>query len=428
MYKQNTMTILPKINLYLLYAILISIVFSKFNLNSFFIILFFATWLLEGHYREKWEKLKADKIFLTYSLYFILQVFGLIYTSDLLLGWKHVEHKAGFFVLPLLLGSNRFLNDRLRTRVMLFFCAVLLATSAYCLAVAAYRYHLTSDSGVFFYHSLVKPIPQHAIYFSIYVFIAVLFLFFENGKNPWLIKNKTACSILIVYFVIILILLSSKLVLSLVFILLVLLAVRAIVKKRSIVLTVSLFCALVLGSGVVFYSDTPIRQRFSAIVHGDLGLIKKEQFTPITDWNGLQLRILIWRFTLEILQTQRAWILGVSPGDAQKRLNEKYIAANMYIGDKNRGDTGFLGYNCHNQFFQIMLQSGTAGLLMLITWMSVFFRHAVKRKDPVLLGILLITFFFFTIESVFERQFGMILCTFFPLLYYYGRNEATYER
>src|SRR5215210_2347066 len=115
MFQQDKMTILLKINLYLLYAIVFSIVFSKLNLNSFVIILFFLSWLLEGRYKQKWQKLRTDKIFIAYSMYFILQVFGLFYTSDLLTGWKHVESKAGFLVLPLILCSNRFLYNEIKT-------------------------------------------------------------------------------------------------------------------------------------------------------------------------------------------------------------------------------------------------------------------------------------------------------------------------
>ena len=94
---------------YLLYGIIITIVFSRLNLNGLCIILFTLAWLLEGGFKYKLTLLKKDKLFIAYALYFLIQFAGLAQSENIYTGWKGVESKLGYLVLPMVFCSTSFL-------------------------------------------------------------------------------------------------------------------------------------------------------------------------------------------------------------------------------------------------------------------------------------------------------------------------------
>jgi O-antigen ligase len=192
-------------------------------------------------------------------------------------------------------------------------------------------------------------------------------------------------------------------------------------RKQALLLAVMVCAALV----AVFLFNNPVKKRFDGLTNSSIVLLKKEKYGPGENFNGLEFRLLLWRFTYEILRDNHAFIMGVGPANAQPRLIQKYLDMNMYAGDKSKGTTGYLAYNCHNQFLQISLQSGIIGLIIFLFWCYAMLEKTIKEKNPVLTAIVLIIFIFFISESVFERQYGMILCTVFPLLYLYTTDRQT---
>ena len=112
--------------------------------------------------------------------YFLIQFAGLCQSENIYSAWDKVENKMGFFLLPIVFCSTSFLNTVMRRKVMLFFSFVTTVAAIYCLAIVSIRYFNTGNSTVFFYHQLVSPISHHAVYFSVYTFIVVVFLILEG--------------------------------------------------------------------------------------------------------------------------------------------------------------------------------------------------------------------------------------------------------
>ena len=89
----------------------------------------------------------------------------------------------------------------------------------------------------------------------------------------------------------------------------------------------------------------------------------------------------------------------------------------MYVGEPAKGTTGFLGYNTHNQFLETLLQSGIAGLSILLAIVISLARMAWLKKRRVLSTITILFLAWLFSESVFETQFGIMIFTFFPLFF-----------
>jgi O-antigen ligase len=134
-------------------------------------------------------------------------------------------------------------------------------------------------------------------------------------------------------------------------------------------------------------------------------------------FNGLQFRLLQWKFTPEILNENQRWLIGMSPGDARYFLNQKYISSKMYTGDPARGNKGFLVYNTHNQFLETLLQTGITGLAVLCFICISLVRISREKKRLMLSSLVLLMLAWFFTESVLETQYGVMIFTFFPLFF-----------
>jgi O-antigen ligase len=414
----NKIQFLQAVRLYLLYGMVITIVFSLLNLNSYCILLFTLAWLIEGKFKSKWTLLKRDKLFIAYALYFLIHFVGMTQSENIYSGWLGVEDKLGFLLLPVVFCSTPFLNITMRRKVMLVFSLAITLAAIYCLAIAGIQYFDTGDSVFFFYHQLVSPISQHAVYFSVFTFVVFVFLILEGGSLPWLVKNRFVYISWLIFLLFFLILLSSKMALMVVILFLFYLFFSFGSKKISRwKAAAGGFFTIILIIAIIS-TNNPVEKRFIDL-KGNIELLKKEKYDAGIYFNGWQFRLLLWRMTYEIIRDKHAWLIGVGSPRAQAILEEKYLNLGVYAGGRNPDDHGYLKYNCHNQFLQTILQSGIIGLLFFLGWCCVLFKKTLTQKEPVLSWSLVIIICFFFIESVCERQFGVVLCTLIPLMYSY---------
>src|SRR6185295_5019447 len=183
--------------------------------------------------------------------------------------------------------------------------------------------------------------------------------------------------------------------------------------------------SLAVFSLIVFSTQNRISNRFKEIMQTDFQFIKRQRFNQGDYFNGLQFRLLQWEFVPRILNEKKAWLLGVSPGDAQNYLNQKYISKNMYTGTPERGDKGFIGYNTHDQFLESLLETGLIGALifLLICWSLV--KMIMERKNAELSFITILLLVYSFSESVFETQYSVFIFLIFPLFFYLPKTKGT---
>jgi hypothetical protein len=290
--------------------------------------------------------------------------------------------------------------------------------------MASVRYLQTHNSAVFFYHKLLLPIEQHAIQFSILVFVALVHLL-EEARQGRFYVNPLVHFGASGFFLIILLILSSKLIIVFFLIYLVYYVVLSVKKSRR---KRYLFPFSILGflgiCLILLFTRNPVTSRFNEIMTGEMQLIHEEKFNPGIYFNGLQFRLLVGRFVKEILNENHAWLIGLSPGDGQHFLDQKYISTNMYIGERERGDRGFLGYNTHNQFFESLLQTGIPGLLAFLLICIGMIKMAAEVRKLELTALVALLLIYALNESVFETQYGLMIFLFFPLFLYLSLKRA----
>lgn len=356
-------------------------------------------------------------------LFYLVQLAGLLYTNNPGESIKEMQIKSALFFVPLALCCCNFLNANVFERIMQYFTWIIAAMLLYCLLLALYKFYVQGASNdVFFYHALVLPFQQHAVQVSIYVFAALVYLLEKVVKRK-VFYNRAIHYTMLLYLTCCILLLSSKLVIVFLAGLLLYYFFLGLKTKlhRRIIPGVALITGFVIIV-LVLSSGNRISRRFNEIGTGNLWLFEQPVFSPGIYFNGLQFRLLQWRFVREILTEQHAWFKGVT-GEAQHFLDNKYTSTHMYTGD-GAGHGGYLSYNTHDQFLQSLLQSGIVGLIAFVLVCAAMLLLAIRRKSRVLTAILLLLLAYCFNEAVFETQYGIVLFTYFPLLIYYGTENT----
>ncbi|TMI85811.1 MAG: O-antigen ligase family protein [Bacteroidetes bacterium] len=420
--KSNTF---PNLLLFLLFVIFVSSIILSFRAVTSISLGFIAvTGLIKNRIDNGnfFNRNLSNPFFISCCLLFALEIVSVVYSENRVHAWRNVWGKSLIIVVPFCLCCCDYIMETTRQKIMKWYCLVLFAACLFALMRAFSIYLTMHDASGFFYHRLVEPYSGHAIQFSILVFIALIYLL-ESEKNRQYILSDIFQKFLIIFLSVVLLLLSSKLVI--VFYLGYFFYFILIIRKHKSKLIAIGFIAVFFALCVfVFGTNNPMSSRFRDIVNTDFSVLEKDKFDPGNYFNGLQFRLLQWKFVPQILNEKRAWATGVGVGDAQQMLNDKYVSENMYIGNAQRPGKGFLGYNTHNEFLQSLLETGIPGLLLyVVVCLSLIKMMAGKQRAPfIFISILLLAYSFS--ESVFESQYSSIIFLFFPLFFYLNeRND-----
>jgi O-antigen ligase len=355
-------------------------------------------------------------------LFYVITAIALFYTNDVPEEMHHIQLKITLIFIPLAFYFNNYLDNSFREKVMPYYILFLALAMFFCIGAAAYNYSTNHDSSVFFYHALVSPFYLHAIQYSIYTFVGLVYLLEKSRRQSYFL-NKFFHFTIISCYAFFIILLSSKMVILFAFASILIYIGLAVNNtgpfKLRIILSV-IACISILS--ILMVTNNPVSNRFKDIFTGNINVIEKKEFKSGDYFNGVQFRLLEWKLVGEILTENKAWILGVSPGDAQHLLDQKYKSIHMYSGNEN-GRRGFLGYNTHNEFLESTLQTGIVGLLCFLVIFVGCIQMMVNRQKTEfwLVGTLLLTYCF--LESVFDTQYGILLFTFFPLFLFYTTDK-----
>ena len=412
--------------LFVLYlAFFASLIFAFRSISSISVAFLLAAGIVKNRISHKsfFDRSQLIPMITFCSLLLLLQFVSLLYTDDMEQGWKNIRLKSALVIIPLSICCCNYIDETTRSKLLKWYCAILFAACFYALYHAVRRYSATHDPSVFLYHPLVSIYSGHAVQYSILVFISLLHMFNALIKKE-IVFNRYFDVGLIAFFLVFLFLLSSKLVIAFFIVYFFYAMIKSFLLKsiNAKFIAISVI-ALAVFSLFVFFTKNRISNRFKEIVQTDFHFIKREKFSPGDYFNGLQFRLLQWEFVPGILNETKAWLIGVSPGDAQHYLNQKYIAKNMYIGTVERGDKGFIGYNTHDQFLESLLETGLIGclLFLLICWSLIKMARERKNTELTFVTILLLVYSFS--ESVFETQYSIFIFLFFPLFFYLTKEK-----
>lgn len=383
--------------------------------------------LHKSNLKSSFDKRIVNLFAISCILFFFLQSISLLYTTNQSEGLNDARLKSGLIFTPLALLFLFVANHYEYKKLYSWYCYILFFASLYLLYAAIGKYIEQKVISVFFYHALVSPFRFHAVYYSILVFIALLFVI-ENLAQKEYMLNKVFHWFLLSFFTCLLFFLSCKLVISLflIYCLYFLLKQRKLLNNyRLTVFAILIVC--ILSISFIFITDNPISARFKDFVNGNIALIKQDKFATDVYFNGLQFRLLEWKLVPQILNERHSWWTGLSTGDTQRILDQKYISLNMFRGDPAKPGGGYLGYNVHNQLLQSLIQSGIPGAASFLLICTTLIIMAGQMKKRILSFTVILLLCYLLVESLFEEQYGIVIFCFWPVFIarYYTEHSAT---
>ncbi len=332
-----------------------------------------------------------------FGLLFLWYAVSILINGPYTLLLKGLEPKLSLILIPLfVILIGQMISDPAKWAARGFYSGLIFAGIHMILHAFSKSLH-GFEWNHWMYHDFVKPYSMGAIYFSWYLSTALIYLTYRK-QEAFIRKYFFA---ILLFFILLLLLSASKLfiVITIPFVIWGISKRETDLRKRKIVLIV--MTALLIAGSV------PFLKRLNELKNTSLEIIRQPEFHYDTPFNGLTFRLLQWRFAKEILDENHAWLSGLGIGNEQKVLNEHYRTYGVYLGNPDLGDTGYLNFNFHDQFLEILVGTGIPGLiLLLILVVDIIIRSVRKLAFPVPVFIVLILFFL--TESVLERQAGIV--------------------
>jgi O-antigen ligase len=347
---------------------------------------------------------------LSFSLLYLLYLAGLAYTKNLSYAREDMQTKLSLLLFPLMLSMTDdgiFDTKKIHTLLRTFISGVFLCTLT-CLVHAFIQYFASHSKMVFYYTNLSWF--QHTTYLSMYIGFTITLLFYFLLLNRMSKMIKVLIILLIVYFSVFIVLLSSKagiLTLSLVMLVM---AFYLLFFRRRVILGISLIGSVVLFFLLASFLFPTVYSRIErtrkAIENFDSGIRNSEESTDV--------RLLIWTSAVEIIREHP--LSGVGTGDVKDALLEKYNEKGMTDAFSHR-------LNAHNQFLQTGIAIGIAGMTVLIGMFILALIYAIKNRNIVYLLFLGINAVNFLFESILETQNGVVFYAFFNAFLFYKIKE-----
>lgn len=170
-----------KIKIFLVYAILVNLLLSRFLL-SLSQILLILVWIIEGNLKSKFSEIFKDKAVLAFILFFIVTLSGLIYTSDLEHGFNDLKIKLPMLVLPVILPSIIFTKKDVKHAFYYFILAIFIKSisSIYIFFTNEITDTRQLSSGIS--HIRFSLIVNMAIYICLFILFSSYFIISKIEK------------------------------------------------------------------------------------------------------------------------------------------------------------------------------------------------------------------------------------------------------
>lgn len=400
---------------YVLFLALAFLIPVHNRLASWVIAFIFLNWFLElrfvTHFRSIFGNPERWKLFSFAGLY-LLYLAGMLWSENKDYGLFDLQVKLSLALFPVFFGTmDDGVTEPWRVKhYFLSFVSGCFAACIWCIVSAFVRFQDTGDTAEFFYGKF--SVLMHTSYFSMFINFSIFLILYYSYKN---LQNsnryvKSFIFLVLLFFNLIVILLSSKT--GMLTLLLAYIIIAAwFIKQRQftqssvpLFFMVSMICMLLLSP----QTYTRLKESGTSLESMDTVSNKAKDATSA--------RILIWKASLELL-TDDPWI-GAGTGDVKDQLLQKYKETGISNALEHR-------LNAHNQYLQTWMTLGIAGLLFLFLMFLLPGFSAWKSNDFLYLSLLLLVTVNMLTESMFETQSGVVFYAFFNALLFRIRESRT---
>lgn len=366
------------------------------------------------NFREKLRRILANKTNLYLQLFgiiFLVYLAGITYsqqTTGETGALFTVQVKLSLLFFPILIGTIDFeaLRKDIFRKIGFTFVTGCLISSIIILNNAVFHYFTEHTSKVFFYTRLamVHHPSYLSLLFSFAIALIICWLLFSKDAVPF---KKTMAFALIFYFQVFIVLLSSKAgIIGLMLLYMGIVTFSVFRIRKNIRMPVILSTIMMVVFVVILISTPPTWERFYAAEKAVENIDQSDSTTT----NGSVARMLIWESSLEIIRKHP--LIGVGPGDVRNALVDKYNEKGITLAAEKE-------YNAHDQYLQTYLAVGLPGFIILCGMLILGLLVGWKRNSLIYFLLVLLFAFHILVESMLERQAGVVFYAFFNALLFY---------
>ncbi len=366
------------------------------------IILWILAWFFvpKQHIRHSWNPI------LIFSGIYIFHLIGMLYTENCSRGTSDLEQKLSLLAFPLMWGF--VLSDAIPNRRLMIISFVLGVVVSVLVSFAESFSKFQVSGLISDFYMSEFPHAHHPSYLALYMNFAIAWLLLELFKGGLLGKWKIAAWVALYFLSISLIFPASKMgFIQFVFILPFVLAFAWRYKSlRGI--KIALFAGLFLLFGIMLRFDPVASQRVSAVA---IVVAEGEDAENApAEIESSTARLHAWRLSFdEILKNP----FGVGTGDINDVMVARFSAEGLHeLAEK--------GLNPHNNYLQIGLALGIPALLWFVFSLIYPIPLVAQRHDWLYAFFLLSIALHFMVESMLEKQSGVVFFAFFNALLFFS--------
>lgn len=370
------------------------------NISLILLTLWSIIWYFQASNKTKITK-ETKLIFFLLLSYYLVNLIGLPFSSNLKNALRHLEVKLPFIAFPLIFLLTNGVKWKLDQILLLFASSAIVLSIVIWSSIGYNMYvnHEHVNNYNFFIRSAFSFLTIHVIYAGTYIGTAILILISLRDKRINLIIKLASISFLLFTLIFI----TSRGPLIYLSIVLVVFYFKSYLQKPKQLI---ILCASAL-LGIFLIFQIPFARDKFADTLSSLKLLNESHLTERgANYHKSNLRFQFWSSAQN--RIKESPIFGYGTGDAQLELRKEYI---------KEGLSEYLNYNAHNQYLQTLLEQGLVGIItLLIPFMLILF-FAKRENKKVILAITTYFLFCFLTESYLLRQNGTMLISFFLTLF-----------
>jgi O-antigen ligase len=331
-------------------------------------------------------------------LLYLLFVITLLWSVDVDNTIKGLERTITLLFVPLLfLIKPKFTKEQTKC-VLEYYTKANFLYGVIFLLFALFNFFKTKSITVFTYHELVQVFDLNAIYVSVYYLISLGYLLSKKQKS---IFDKIS----IIFFIVLILLLSSKMAFLALFI--IMLSYGVFITNFNYLFKRKIIFASLLGLLLASFVSLQVVKRFIDEKTTNIEeVLIKEKFNKTYPWTGTSIRLLQLRILSDQLEEDSIFWKGFGLFASRENLKKRHLGLNTYYG--------YHTYNYHNQYAQVLSETGIFGLFLLILMLANNIYKAIKTKNFLFYTFALIMPLIFFTESFLWVHKGLI---FFILMY-----------
>ncbi|MGB6035739.1 MAG: O-antigen ligase family protein, partial [Cryomorphaceae bacterium] len=344
---------------------------------------------------------------LLFASVYIFHLIAMLYTENLDRGAKDLMQKLSLILFPVIIGTGPELTKEMRVKGMKFFVLGALVAVVLGFVSSAIAY---SSSGIIseFYMSNFSP-AHHPSYLSFYLVIALAMLLLRIEKAT---DSKTSLLLwlAVLFLSLSLIFPASKMgfinwaVVVLIFL------VKWLILKPS----QRKSAALLVGSALLFVLFLKFDPVASARVEKAVEVTAKlDQPNKESQIESNTARLYSWSTALNLIKQNP---IGVGTGD----INDEMVSS---YEEQGLDELAAKNLNPHNEYLQIAVALGILPALLFLFSLVYPFGKIVRNRDWIYGIFLLSVFIQFAVESMLEKQSGVIFFAFFNAYFYFSSDE-----